>query len=432
MWSLIFFQKKSNYSVNKIEQEPDAYKNEPLIRDDSHSDLSVVSSNNDDIANHKINAELYNYKLNVKTRIHDIKTPLNNIVLSINADENISKENKLNVIENAYIIKELLNDLLKNTDNLTDFKFTKQKININKLSTKIQHLLKNEIDKHKKPLLVNVTNLYSEYFHGDEKLIIRLLTNLIKNSLKYKNEMFTPIKITVENSLNEKTLVTKFIVSDYNDDIPIEIKSKMFTAFNSTNDSGLGLYICKKIMDLHNGTINYHRVKSTNNFIMIFKNQLLSGSFEESDTSSEGSDKIKKHIENLVNESQFDMLNKKTMLLVDDCVVTLKLLKFNIKKEDTQNIYEVNTINNLDKKFFEPENIEKLKKYDVIVTDYQIANTTCLKLIDYLREINYSGKIYCITGYEDDEIVSNLLERNINGIFFKPINNDIIKNIVKS
>lgn len=82
------------------------------------------------------NGELTNYKINVKTRIHDIKTPLNNIVLAINSDDNISEENKLNIIENAYLIKDLLNDLLKNENNLEDFKYNPKKISIIKLTKK--------------------------------------------------------------------------------------------------------------------------------------------------------------------------------------------------------------------------------------------------------------------------------------------------------
>ena len=214
------------------------------------------------------------------------------------------------------------------------------------------------------------------------------------------------------------------------------MKEKMFTPFNSTNESGLGLYICKKIMDLHNGTIYYERVKNTNNFVLTFKTKMLSGLFEKDDSSSstsdEGSQKIIKTIEKLVGECQFDILNKKNILLIDDCIVTVKLLKFNIQKLDTKNNFEVNILHHIDKKFFSQENIEKIKKYDIIITDYQIGNLCCLKLIDYLREIKFSGKIYCITGYEDDNVVSELLEKNINGIFFKPIVNDVIKNILNS
>ena len=122
--------------------------------DDINNSLSDFSAetNKGEIDINNSNKELFNYKLNVKTRIHDIKTPLNNIVLSVNSDYNISSENKLSIIESAFIIKDLLNDLLKNSENLTDFKFIRRKININKLISKIQNLIKSEMDNQKKIL----------------------------------------------------------------------------------------------------------------------------------------------------------------------------------------------------------------------------------------------------------------------------------------
>ena len=44
----------------------------------------------------------------------------------------------------------------------------------------------NEFKSYDKLLTVDILDLECEYFYGDEKLVIRLLSNLIKNSLKYK------------------------------------------------------------------------------------------------------------------------------------------------------------------------------------------------------------------------------------------------------
>ncbi len=91
----------------------------------------------------------------------------------------------------------------------------------------------------------------------DEEEIRRVIQNLIDNSLK-----FTPtggtISITVDQS-GEKTLIS---IADTGKGIPEENKPKLFQRFwqaGSTGryyaSTGLGLYLCRRIMEAHNGKI---------------------------------------------------------------------------------------------------------------------------------------------------------------------------------
>jgi nitrogen-specific signal transduction histidine kinase len=393
--------------------------------------VNVSSSDISDSSEKKCLSELDNYKLNVKSRIHDIKTPLNNIVLSVNSEEHISEENKLNIIENAYMIKDLLNDLLKNENNLEEFQFKPKKIHISKLTKKIEYLMLNEFKSYDKVLTVDILDLECEYFYGDEKLVIRLLSNLIKNSLKYKSETFTPIRLIIENILNQHTLVTNIVIIDNNDELPEEIRKNIFKPYNTTNNSGLGLYICKRIVDLHNANIEYKRIDNTNNFLITFKNQMLSTLFQDTDSSTSDREyNVINKVKKMVSKSQFDLNEKKKILLIDDCLVTLKLMKFIINKIDKTRVFEVNTLSHISKDFYSEVNKQKLVKYDIIVTDYHIGNYICTELLDILMNANYKGKIYCITGNEDQQIVNELTKRRIHGVYFKPINYENITNIL--
>jgi len=400
--------------------------------DGSNNSLSSEMYASNIINNSRLNnSELTNYKMNVKTRIHDIKTPLNNIVLAINSDDNISEENKLNIIENAYLIKDLLNDLLKNENNLEDFKYNPKKISIVKLTKKIEILINSELKTHDKKINISLLEIECDFFTGDEKLIIRLLINLIKNSLKYQSELFSDIKLVVENVLKNQNLITRFVIIDNNDELPEQIQTNIFKPFNTTNNSGLGLYICKRIVDLHNGKIEYKRIDNTNNFLITFQTQMVTTLFNDSDSSSsEKSGKVLRRIKKLVSKSQFDLTDKKKILLIDDCLVTLKLMKFIIKKIDINNRYVVNTLSQIEKEFYTEKNKQKLLSYDIIITDFQIGNVTCLEFLSFLNAKNeYNGKLYCITGNEDIEIVTRL-QKKVDQIYFKPVKYENLKLIL--
>lgn len=95
---------------------------------------------------------------------------------------------------------------------------------------------------------------------GDENLLRIVVTNLVNNAIKYGKEN-TEIKISVfEKDEN-------LVFSVYNEGVGIsakDIEKKLFRKFSrlkqkgteGVKGSGLGLYICNKIIEKHNGTID--------------------------------------------------------------------------------------------------------------------------------------------------------------------------------
>jgi signal transduction histidine kinase len=94
----------------------------------------------------------------------------------------------------------------------------------------------------------------------DERRIEQVLLNLLNNAVKYA----AGSKINLTLLLREPNLVLE--VSDLGKGIPIEKQAAIFERFERVGDStgieglGLGLYICKNIVEGHRGTI---RVEST-------------------------------------------------------------------------------------------------------------------------------------------------------------------------
>lgn len=97
------------------------------------------------------------------------------------------------------------------------------------------------------------------YFYGEPLLLQMLVNNLIENALKYSPKE-SPVTIFLEEA-NKKLKLT---VSDEGMGITDEEKKKVFDKFYRSGDentrrakgTGLGLYLCKKIAESHNGFIS--------------------------------------------------------------------------------------------------------------------------------------------------------------------------------
>lgn len=94
---------------------------------------------------------------------------------------------------------------------------------------------------------------------GEELLLQMLVNNLIDNALKYSSK-----DANIDIALNEANHQIEFSVADNGIGISAEEKKKVFDKFYRTGDentrmtkgTGLGLYLCKKIVETHKGYIS--------------------------------------------------------------------------------------------------------------------------------------------------------------------------------
>lgn len=97
------------------------------------------------------------------------------------------------------------------------------------------------------------------YLNGEKLLLQMLISNLLDNALKY-----SPVDEPVSISLSEKNQEVVLTVSDLGSGVADTEKKKIFDKFYRSGDentrkakgTGLGLYLCKKIMKSHNGYIS--------------------------------------------------------------------------------------------------------------------------------------------------------------------------------
>ncbi|MCE3254819.1 MAG: sensor histidine kinase/response regulator hybrid protein [Rickettsiaceae bacterium] len=199
---------------------------------------------------------------------HEFKTPLQIIdgarelisrkMKAINiSDEGLNK--LLGRIQNA--VSRMSNLIQSNLD-LSRIEIEEGEIKVNKQDFDIKHLITDIVekilnlaqDRHVK-IEVNIDNLPEQY-SGDQKLLDHSFSNIISNAIKYSKPN-SSVKISGEEEGDN--IVIK--VADSGIGIPKndleKIGNKFFRAKNTVSvaGTGIGLYLTKHFIELHNGTL---------------------------------------------------------------------------------------------------------------------------------------------------------------------------------
>lgn len=224
--------------------------------------------------NHKL--ELYNKELDSFTYIasHDLKEPIRKILtysslMEMNEHETLSETNRnhLNRIKHAaQRMQNLLNDLLLYSHvNMSDKKF--EEVDLNKIVDDVINSLKEEITETH----TEIKTAKLPVIRGMPFQIKQLLENLISNSIKYKKDRVAPAITIGGYVVSEKDLPEKFykesdryyklFIKDNGLGFEQVYAEKIFELFQRLHSiagkpgTGIGLTICKKIVDNHNGFI---------------------------------------------------------------------------------------------------------------------------------------------------------------------------------
>ncbi len=222
----------------------------------------------DDAAGFEVLKEFTDMKSKfLSTVSHELRTPLTairegiGIILDgstgqINEDQESFLDTAKRNVDRLYrLINEVL-DFAKLESGKMEFNVEKN--NIKKIIAEVVDMQKTVTEK--KGLYLNVEleeNLEEIYFDSDK--IIQVLTNLINNAIKFTDEGGITVKAT-KNIEDESVLVS---IKDSGSGIKEEDIIKLFVEFQQvgadagkkTGSTGLGLAICKKIVNRHKGKI---------------------------------------------------------------------------------------------------------------------------------------------------------------------------------
>lgn len=370
-----------------------------------------------DLATSKTEAEK---NLEFKNRIigmlsHEMRSPLNiisNITNKMKAskkeDPQSDEVNLLHFTSNSLqiTVNQIL-DFFKNENGKLVAYHSKVNLQIEIIS--ILASLKSLADVKKIALISHVDSSLKAEVWADKGKIHQLFYNIIGNALKFTNQ--GNITVTCKFTEIEDKYRFDVKIKDTGVGIPKDDLEKVFDKYYQSKHSkeqisfgaGLGLNLCKEIVELYDGKISVDSELNQGTEIDFY---LLLDKTEE----NQQSDK-----EKLVSLSENREL--KAIVIDDDLMVTtiLKKMLLDVK-------FKVATFQSdiTAKEYLQKENV------DIILTDLQIANVSG---IDFIKEIktmkneNASKPIIAITG---DASINDADLQNIQAqeIIIKPVNKE--------
>jgi signal transduction histidine kinase/CheY-like chemotaxis protein len=432
---------------------------------------------------------------------HELRTPLNIASIGINILESeiLLNNNKANCMETIKDIKisynyatELLSNLL-DFDKLQDGKTILYQSNINIIKY-IDSIIKpfHNIFKEKNIQLkidyatellqkISIQNNEDEneyeniitkndYIFIDKFKIIRVINNIMINAYKFtSNNKNITIKLRKKYIKNNIPLIKKYVFTDFkitpydnytNSILIISIidegvgleKNQIDKIFKEViqfnpnelqagKGSGLGLMICKGIIDLHKGIIGVSS-EGIGKGSIFFIELPLSEKYEETTIKIEEESIIKIEesiikieeetiikIEEEIGEKNKEEINDKLhLLIVDDSELCRKMLckilimKKCICSEAKNGLEAVELIKKL--------NSNNLK-YDAILIDYMMPQMDGPTATNNIRNIGYIKPIIGITGNALQVDIEHFIKNGADHVVLKPINTMEIDKILK-
>ena len=200
---------------------------------------------------------------------HELRTPVNIILSSIQVLklklDTLDKNNYnyfskyINIMQqNTFRLIKLINNLIDST------KIDSKSIEIHPINSDIISFIEDTCSsvlhfvKSKNMNLIFDTDIEEEIIGFDPSYIERIMLNLLSNAIKFNKK---DGNIFVNVSVNEKDIVVE--VKDEGPGIPEEKIPNIFDRFEQVRSkmkseregTGIGLYIVKALVDLHNGTV---------------------------------------------------------------------------------------------------------------------------------------------------------------------------------
>ncbi|MCE7995072.1 MAG: response regulator [Roseivirga sp.] len=345
---------------------------------------------------------------------HEIRTPLNAIIslshLMEIENESAETQEYIDALKfSAESLHSLINDILDYN------KIESGKIDLESTEFSLIDQLKNicESFKYKASskevrLILEVGDHTPDRIMGDPTRLTQIFNNLIGNALKFTHEGNVTIAASLKG-IKDDAAVVSFKVSDTGIGIPKEKLDEIFEDYEQASrettrkygGTGLGLAITKKLIELHNSSIEVHSVEGEGtqfNFDIEF---IINDSMQIFDDADE--------------VDQTKNLDKADILVVDDSDMNRLVLKrffsmWNANCQEARNGYEA------------LELVEKTV-FDLILMDLEMDGINGFETTRQIRrdsKLNKEGRIVAMTAQRASDLQDKIRESAMQDLISKP------------
>jgi PAS domain S-box-containing protein len=353
---------------------------------------------------------------------HEIRTPMNGII----GLSRLMRKTKLNDTQSNYLdaIITSADNLLVIINDILDFsKITEGRLQLEKISFRIEQLTKNIIKslyttaKDKElDLSYTIDDKISQVLLGDPVRINQILVNLLGNALKFTNEGYVKLGLTLVNK-DENLNYIKFLVEDTGIGIEKSKQKLIFESFSQEDTSisrkfggtGLGLAISKQLVEMMGGELIVESAKDEG------------ARFFFTISLPEGNDS--KLLENLNDDLLEVDLSWLSVLVAEDHKVNQYLIKSIFKNWHVEPDIAENGIQAVE--------MAKQKKYDIIFMDKQMPEMGGIEATRILRQqLKLETPIIAITAAALKESKDTAIEAGMDDYITKPYNADELLRVI--
>jgi CheY-like chemotaxis protein len=357
---------------------------------------------------------------------HEVRVPLNSISMGLHVlqGSNLSSSEKETIVmmrEATLFMTATLNDVLsiqkieqgklelvKSTTSLTGL-FSRVKSSLKGLVVSNEIIVETVIGPNT-PKVVSI----------DPHRIEHVIANLVSNACKFspKGSTITLDARKVEGNDN----VLMFSVTDQGIGMSPEDMTKLFVPFSQIRahelqegrGSGVGLAICKEVVELHGGKINVKSKLKTQTSTDHGSTFYFTITYEDSTEDCEQDDSEEDGVQKTLSAvDEAEAIEKWKILVVDDVRSNRKILSLLLNKRGISNDQAENGVEAL-------EMIEKFK-YDLVITDQIMPKMNGIVLAAELRKRKYPNIIVGLTGNALDEEIVDFIEAGVDIVMTKPL-----------
>ncbi|SEO56138.1 Glycosyl hydrolases family 2, sugar binding domain [Amphibacillus marinus] len=250
-------------------------------------------------------------------------------------------------------------------------------VNLHAVITTVVDMLKYKINDKQTTIHIEVAHDFP-LINGDEHRITQIFFNLIENALKYTQQG----NIYISATLLKQSYV-QVSIRDTGIGISEEALGRIFIPYdqgdqqsNRNNGLGLGLAICKNLIELHGGQITVESEKNTGTIFTFSLPISDSPAVSQSTFNQQISDEQLSTGQSNANEAD----NQGVILLVDDDIVNLKVFLAMLSNQ-----YIIHTATSAEQAL----ELIKNRHLDLVITDVTMPIMTGFQLTEKIR-LEYS------------------------------------------